>query len=294
MLFNALMIYYAIAIIYIIVKLFFTSEKCFAQAIILLTCPFIGLFLVVSMSRERTTLEGKLPEWLVRREQYVDNAIIPVSYGDEGNIIPFEEALLLNDNKVKRKMLIDILKGDFLSNVDALEKALQNEDSETSHYAATAIQSIKRDLLKQMYEMEEFLNVDSNDLYALESYRDVLKNYIRIEFLDAKTRHKYMNYYSQTLDKIIKSGSLVNIENFKNKINVDLELNHFDQAVGTAKELLKYYPTNEDAYFASLQVCFQMRNQTEFKIIFKKLKESNTVLSPNRLIQLRFWLQGDY
>ncbi|MCL6570101.1 MAG: hypothetical protein K6T88_00260 [Bacillus sp. (in: Bacteria)] len=294
MLLNLLMLYYAISIFYIIVALLFRRKGILVQALILVACPFIGLFLVVSMLREKNSPVGRLPDWLLRREKYVDDAIFPINNEDEENIIPFEDALILNDNKIKRKMLLDILKGDFLLNIDALEKALQNEDSETSHYAATAIQSIKRTLLKKMYEMEELLNENSNDQYALETYRDVLKNYIRIEFLDIKTRQKYMNYYSQTLEKLIKNGSSNTIDNFIEKIHVDIELNHFNHALDTTKVLLKHFPTNENAYFASLQVCFQMKNKKEFDQIVKKLKESKTVLSPNKLIQLRFWIQGVY
>ncbi|TXC76142.1 hypothetical protein FS935_23045 [Metabacillus litoralis] len=262
------------------------------QAMILLSCPFFGVFIIYNMSRKMYS-KNDLPDWLLRRVQFDDFVLKSPDIEEETDIIPFNDALILNDNKTKRKILIDLLKGEFLKNVDALELALQSDDSETSHYAATAVQQVKSDLMKTMRQLEEQLLYDGGDYDSLEAYRDLLKHYIRIEFLDKQTRKKYTYLYYQTLDKLIKISPASDELNFIEKIESAITLNEHQVALETAKQFLEVFPEKEDAYFSALNVHYSMRNSSEFKQVMNKLRSSDIKLSPDKLNQLRFWLQGD-
>lgn len=236
--------------------------------------------------------KGVLPDWLLRREQFDDFVLRSPDIEEETNVIPFNDALILNDNKTKRKILIDLLKGEFLKNVDALELALQSDDSETSHYAATAVQQVKSDLMKNMRQLEEQLSDDDEDYDLLETYRDMLKNYIRIEFLDEQTRKKFMYTYLQTLNKLIQLSPR-DLLHFKEKIDTAILLNEHREALDTAEQFLSLFPDEEDAYFSLMTVHFSMRNQVDFRRILNQLRSTDIKLSPEKLNQLRFWLQGD-
>jgi hypothetical protein len=261
------------------------------QFLILLSCPFISIFFIYAMLK-KVYARDALPDWLLRREDYDDFVIKSPDIEEETNLIPFNEALILNDNKTKRKMLIDLLKGEFLKNVDALELALQSDDSETSHYAATAIQQVKSDLMKNMRKIEEKL-ANENDVILLESYRDMIKHYIRIEFLDERTRKKYTYKYIHTLDRLLEQSPTSDSRNYLEKIEAALYLAEHHIALKTAEQFLSLFPDKEEAYFASMNVHYTMKNKTEFKRVINRLRSSDIKLSPNRLNQLRFWLQGD-
>ncbi|OLN23555.1 hypothetical protein BTO30_03780 [Domibacillus antri] len=292
MLVRVLIAYYVLSLIYVTVIFILRRKGAGLQAMMLIACPFISLFLLYAMSRTPNR-HGMLPDWLLRREQYEDVALRPPDTEAEINIIPIDDALVLNDNKIKRKMLIDLLKGEFMKNVDALELALQNEDSETSHYAATAVQQAKSDLLKNMRGLEAQLADNEADYDVLEAYRDTLKQYIRIEFLDENTRKKYMYSYLQTLDKLIHLSPARDARNLEEKIKVALSLNEHKSARETAEQFLALFPDHEEAYFCAMNVHFHMRNEPDFKHVLNQLASSGTRLSPDGLNQLRFWLQGD-
>lgn len=236
--------------------------------------------------------KGSLPDWLLRREKYDDFVLRSPDIEEETNIIPFNDALILNDNKTKRKILIDILKGEFLKNVEALELALQSDDSETSHYAATAVQQVKSDLMKNMRQIEEQMS-DNEDIHLLGTYRDMLKNYIRIEFLDEQTRRKFTYTYLQTLTKLIQNSPKGDGLNYIEKVDTAIVLNEHQEALATAEQFLKLFPNQEEAYFSLMKVHFSMRNQVEFKRVLNELRLTDIKLSPEKLNQLRFWLQGD-
>ncbi len=233
-----------------------------------------------------------LPDWLLRREQYDDFVLKSPDIEEETNIIPFNDALILNDNKTKRKMLIDLLKGEFLQHVDALELALQSDDSETSHYAATAIQQAKSDLLKEMRKLEGQL-ANKNDLFLLESYRVLIKHYIKIEFLDERTRRKYTHKYIQTIDRLIEHAPKSDATYYQEKIEAALYLAEYHIALETAEQFLSLFPEEEEAYFALMNVHYKMRNKKEFQRMINQLRSTDIKLSPDKLNQLRFWLQGE-
>jgi hypothetical protein len=292
MLVNSLIAYYILSLVYLVAIFFYRRNGLILQAIILVSCPFLSIFIIYSIFKKPKDAND-LPEWLLRREQYDDKVLLSPDIQTETNVIPFSDALILNDNRTKRKLLIDLLKGQFHNNIDALESALQSDDSETSHYAAAAVQHTKKELINQMKSIEAQLNDEEEEYDLLSIYRDTLKQYIRIEFLDKQTRKKYMYSYLQTLTKLIQRESLRDPKNFIEKIDTAIALDEHSVARETADQFLSSFPQEEDAYFSSMKVHFQMQNVTEFKQIMNQLRLTDIKLSPNRLSQLRFWLQGE-
>lgn len=292
MVLNIVLTYYLLSLIYVIVLVVLRKRGVGLQAMILIACPFLSLLILYAMSK-KPNRNGELPDWLLRREQYEDFALRSPDIDKEINIVPFDDALMLNDNKTKRKMLMDLLKGEFMQHVDALEHALQNEDSETSHYAATAVQKAKSDLLKNMRNIEMNLEKKDVDYELLASYRDVLDQYIKIEFLDQYNRKKYAYTYLHTLDQLIQLSPKRDAGNYQNKIRVALTLGEHGKAADAATQFLATFPNDENAYFSAMNVHYKMYNELDFKQVMNRLTSSGIRLSPNRLNQLRFWIQGD-
>jgi hypothetical protein len=61
------------------------------------------------------------------------------SFHEKGDIVPLEEAILINDVKVRRRSMLETLYTDPLKYLDILNIAKYNDDVETSHYATTTI-----------------------------------------------------------------------------------------------------------------------------------------------------------
>ena len=58
------------------------------------------------------------------------------------NISPMQEVLVISDVRRRRKMLLDVLKKDIRHSLGSIAIALDNPDSETSHYAASVIMDV--------------------------------------------------------------------------------------------------------------------------------------------------------
>lgn len=291
MLAKGLIVYYTFAFLYSMVLYILRRKGAALQAMILISCPFLGVLIILAMFK-KPAQDGELPEWLLRREEYRDVSLQAPNRELEMNIIPFQDALMLNENSIKRKSLINLLKEEFLQQSDALALALKSEDTETSHYAATALQQAKSQLVKELKRLEVKLQEDSTGLETIKQYVDVLKQSVQIEFLDQKTRKKYMYLYSQSLSRLLDLNPSDSSLYYNEKIKTALELREYQQALETAEAFLEHFSHEEDAYFAAMSVHFQMQNREAFFQLVDKVRSSSIRLSPERLNQLRYWLQG--
>lgn len=291
MLAKALISYYILVLLYSLVLFLLRRKGTLLQTMILVSCPFLGVLLIAAMFK-KPKQNGEMPEWLLNRQEFEDVSLQAPNRDIEMNTIPFLDALTLNDNSTKRKTLINLLKKEFLQQSEALALALKSEDSETSHYAATALQQAKSQLTKELKLLDRKLLEDSAGIETSKKYVEVLKQSVQMEFLDQRTRKKFMSLYSEALSQLLVLKPANSPYYFKEKIAVDLDLLEFRQALEAADLFLEQYPHLEDAYFAAMDVHFRMRNNKAFFQLIEKVRTSNIHLSPERLNQLRYWLQG--
>ena len=59
----------------------------------------------------------------------------------EGNLVPIEEALAISDKDSLRTLVMNVVRGDVQNSLASISLALNSEDTETSHYAATVLRS---------------------------------------------------------------------------------------------------------------------------------------------------------
>ena len=57
----------------------------------------------------------------------------------ERNIAPLEEALAVSDKRNLRMLMLNVIRGDLQKSLESITMALNSEDSETSHYAASVL-----------------------------------------------------------------------------------------------------------------------------------------------------------
>ncbi|OXM86662.1 hypothetical protein [Paenibacillus rigui] len=208
----------------------------------------------------------------------------------EMNVIPVEEALLINDTETKRKILIDALKDDAIQYMHILEQAVRNEDTETSHYAATAVVEIKRRLTLALQEFAVKYEENRRDLELLQPYAVVLKQFLQSGFLDERTKKKYEHTYVQILGHILEQYQGEE-HYFKEKFRMELQLGELDAATATCFSFERAFPLHEDVHLLYIELYFVMRNKQQLLAAVDKLKKLPFRLSNHALHQIRLWTQ---
>lgn len=207
-------------------------------------------------------------------------------------IVPLQETLLINDTKTKRHQFLDAIKRDSSGYIDILKRALRDEDIETSHYAASSMDKIKRkvDLKLQQFSVEYESN--KKEEKVSKEYSELLDEYINSGLLDEE-EHEYKiitGIHIQVLENILQITTEKDIY-YKKIIELLLKIKDFKRAMKYCEEFIGNHET-ENAYMANLRYYFLMKDKENFNKYFNKLLKSKIKLSNKGLEIIRFWLEG--
>lgn len=209
----------------------------------------------------------------------------------ELNVIPLEEALVVSDYSTRRKMMIDVLKEDVLQYIDVIKTAVVNEDTETSHYAVTAVLEVKRKLLISLQELSVKFEQDNKDLHTAQVYAEVIREYIRSGFIDMQTVRKYRYTYLQVLEQIILHHD-ASEHIFEEKIETEMLLQEYTKAEKTAQQYLKRYSNYEKPYLVLIKLYYETKSINKMLDTIQNLKQSTIKLSNQAKSIVNYWSGG--
>ena len=79
---------------------------------------------------------------------------------------PLEESLAVSDKRNMRMLMLNVIRGDMQKSLESITMALNSEDSETSHYAASVLRDELNDfrgpMCQKMYNADAAGNRDGN------------------------------------------------------------------------------------------------------------------------------------
>ncbi|NLN48770.1 MAG: hypothetical protein GX154_06770 [Clostridiales bacterium] len=203
-------------------------------------------------------------------------------------LIPVEEALLLNNSKIKKSTLLELLKNGKHS--DLLRIALSDEDTETSHYAAVGIVEAKRKLQKSFQKSKAEYEIDKNNNTTIQ-YARALKNYLDNGFLDKSTKEGLGNNY-QDLLKVLLEFYEFEEDFFVDLINIEIGLGQFKNAAIYCNKYYNAHPHSDKTYLMYLKLYYFMGDKNNFNHIINTLKESYTAPCNDIWNIVKFWAEG--
>lgn len=293
--FNLLISNTILAIVFFIYNMKKCREEAIYKAAIIFFLPIFGAayFVIFFILQRKYNCEDELGDYLEHYENKINTTVYSKIDKDKGiNIVPANEALILNENKIKRSMLIEVLKGDVEQHIPILKKALENDDTETSHYAATAIAEIKKNYVTTIQQTSMIYENDRNNVDNLISYIEILREYLESELLDEKTLKKYKYLYSEKLAELLKIYEYEE-KYYVDKINCDLDLNDMPSAKEYCEKFYKKYSNSEEAYLMYLKFYYKIKDYSSFEGKLEQLKKSPITLTNRALNIVRFWNTGD-
>lgn len=209
----------------------------------------------------------------------------------ELSVIPIEDALLISEHQTRRRVMIDVLKQDTNHYLEILQRAVSNEDTETSHYAVSAIMEVKRKMLLALQDLSVQYENNKQDEYVVRTYAEVLKGFMNSGFLDERTLLKNRYTYLAVLESLTELGE--NSEwAYHEKVNVELELGMFAEAEATGLLYIEKHPFSEDAYLCLLKVYYTTKSSVKLYETLDRLKRTPMRLSNHALTLVRFWSEG--
>lgn len=288
-----LIIHFVICIIYFSINIKFRGlQDSFYRFVVVFMLPVIGFlfFIVTAISGKfakntDNILENYLKYIKDKKHVYYEENI---DFEKEINTIPFQDSLYFSDNKDKRAYLIYILKKDFVKHIKGLLKAIESDDSETSHYAAAALMEIKKYFEILIQNASENYYKNSDDINSMIEYANVLKKYLKSGIADKVDYREYLDKYSMVLEKLLLKYH-ENENYFSEKISTDIELGNFESANEFCKKFFEYFPNNEKPYLVLLKLYHAVRDFRSFEKTLGELKNRKITLTEYANDMIRFW-----
>ena len=123
------------------------------KAVMMLLCPVVGpMFVLLSflLFKLFSSQDMDLSDVVFNKDRK-ENFLRP-DEDMERNMVSLEEALEVTDKKSLRTLMLNVIRGDYQNSLASINLALNSEDSETAHYAASILQDVLNDFRSKVQE----------------------------------------------------------------------------------------------------------------------------------------------
>lgn len=272
-------------------KKIFVDNFALASAIIIGLFPIGGIFVVYSLLYDKKIFNEKVIEPINEDINTNNYYFLPdINVRSDSDIISMEDSLEISNLYYRRRTVLDMLKNDFNSYSDYLNIAIKNEDSETTHYAATSILHNKINFESKMKEVKgEYLKNKSTQNSI--NYLGVLSSQLKLPYLDKNTKNKYILESREVLKFIVDKNENLDQRYIIQLIELLLEIKDFDSIRHYTNVLIENYPSNEEKYLTLLNSFYTLGDNDNFKKCLSKLKIERN-LSKKTLDIIGYWSGG--
>lgn len=216
----------------------------------------------------------------------------PLNKDKELNNVPMEEALAINDYELRRKVVMDTLKEDnTMEYLTVLKEALENEDSETSHYASSIIMLLQEKTQNRIMKKEKEFSLHPENEETGRELEQELYELLVSRLLTEENLKKYYLQYTKISDRLLKE-ELPGEEIFLHRLVICYQQGDFTDAQNILTRYEKSYPGSEDAVLARIKLCIYTRDGDGLTKFMEELGKRPVVLTQKTLEYIRFFRQG--
>ena len=289
-----------VSLLYLLFGMIFnrTSRKKVAmRSLIMLYAPGIGpLLFFISYLFYRLLFYRKVDLSDVVFSKEKSKELVRINEEKERDFVPVEEAIEVADKGELRELVLNMAQGDYSESLSAINMALNAEDTETSHYAASILQDAINDFRMLVRKENARINdIDEEDESKREQLMfDIKKLFVYMnKVLEQRILSKLeQNGYTDILDKLLEkyyrlAGASITSEMYEAMALRLIETEKYDRARSWCERALWRYPNTLASYTTLIKLYFSCGDRENFFKTMQELKESNIVIDRETLELIR-------
>lgn len=263
------------------------------HTVIMVLCPVIGpLFFLCGFLKYHFLRFGDRDLSDVEFSKSRHNPRLKADEERERNIVPVEEAILISDKEKKRKNMLNVLLGETDEALSSIAMALNSDDSEVAHYAASFLQS-KLDLFREnvrramqiIQEKESREESCTEDILALIRYMEQL---LKQKVLTQLEQTDYVGQMEGLCQKVYDTAKdQIDPICYSGICRLLIDLKAYDRAEVWGERFAAQYPDQLQAYKLRMRMYFEMEEKDKFFETLGQLKASNVVIDNQTLKLIR-------
>ena len=261
------------------------------HTVIMLLCPVVGiLYFFLAFLKYHFV---KLGERDLTDVEFSKKRHIPRVKADEErerNIVAVEEAILVSDQEKKRANMLNVLLGETDESYSAIALALNSDDSEVAHYAASFLQS-KMDTFRENVRKTR-QKIAESDIQEEECQEQVLE---LIKYMNHMLKQKVFTRVEQ-VDFVAQMEQLCEtlFQNARDRMTQEcyesimgriMELQEYDKAELWGNRFREQYPDLLASYTLRLKLYFETKEKDKFFEVLDQLRASPVVVD-NKTLEL--------
>ncbi len=211
------------------------------------------------------------------RSNLLDQSQLPRQEAESENIVPLEDALLMNDPSVRRSVMMDVLMTDVKKYIPVINQARMNDDVEVVHYATTAMIELSKEyeLKLQEYSSEYAMNPGREGL--LDEYIAFLAQYISSGMVQGQLLEIQRNTYHQLL--VSKLTLTPNIDDYEKLVRSLLDSKLFIRADVALSTMEENWPLDERNWLLRFRYFYETGASTKLKEMINNTAQSDRFYS---------------
>ena len=188
--------------------------------------------------------------------------------------------------------MLNVIRGDYQDSLSSINLALNSEDSETAHYAASILQDVLNNFRSQVQEkyllcQEENEQQVENCVNLVEYMNPILEQKV-ITDIEQKSMTDEMQEVLQKawdLDKIRISSTV-----YEKVCQRLLEIKDYEKCTLWCDRAMEQYPRVLSSYTCQLKLCFSCGNKEKFFQVMQELRDSDIIIDNETLELIRTFM----
>ena len=261
------------------------------HTVIMLVCPVVGaLYFLFAYLKYHFVEFGErdLTDVEFSKKRHVPR--VKADEERERNIVAVEEAIVVSDQEKKRINMLNVLLGETEESYSAIALALDSDDSEVAHYAASFLQS-KMDTFREKVRKTQ-QKIAESDIQEEECQEQVLE---LIRYMNHMLKQKVFTRVEQ-VDFVAQMEQLCEtlFQNARDRMTQEcyesimgrmMELQEYEKAELWGNRFREQYPDLLASYTLRLKLYFETKEKDKFFEVLDQLRASPVVVD-NKTLEL--------
>lgn len=277
------------------------TKSLWVKAVIMLLCPVVGVafFLFGYLFYRLLFFVSVDLEDVVFSKERIDPTV-PAEEERESNMVPMEEALAVTDKDNLRNVMLNVVKGNSKSSLAAVSLALKSSDSEVSHYAAAALQSVLNDFYSTVKrERERVMTVEEDETEEQRAARldaaarliDYMAEFMGQRLLPERERARYALLMDELCELLIQEGGeRMTAERYETVCMELLQTGSYEECRKRCLQSYERYPEELGPYVCQMKLYYTTGERDQFFRILAELRASDVAVDSKTLEMVRVFL----
>lgn len=285
-----------VVLIYVIAGYLRKKEKKFSiamKAMVMLLCPVVGaVFLALGELFFRLFFAQAMDlDDVIFSKDRVKTYLHP-DEERERNLVSVEEALVITDKENLRELMLNVVRGDVRNSLASLSMALNSEDSETAHYAASVLQDILNDFRANVQKRyQEILQGSDNRVLLAAELIDYMNQVLEQKVFTGLEQKSMTDLMEQVCEILYKEDKEKMMSSHYEAVSMRLlDVRDYEKCRKWCERAAEQYPGVLSSYTCRLKLYFSCEDRENFFQVLDELKKSNIVIDNETLEMIRVFL----